>query len=214
MNIAQYIDHTILHADCRPEDIERICSEAVAHHFKAVCIPPYYVKKASLELSGSPVKVATVIGFPMGYSPTASKVEEIKRALDEGVDEVDVVVNLCAIREKNWNFVQNDINTMTTAVHIKGKKIKVIFETALLDREEIIKLCEICNQTKPDFVKTSTGKNGGGATLEVVQLLREQLHPGIQLKASGGIRTKEDAQAFIEAGADRLGTSSGITLVS
>lgn len=212
--IAQYIDHTILNADCRPEDIERICAEARTHQFKAVCIPPYYVRKATQELKGSTTKVATVVGFPMGYSPTASKVEEIKRAIDEGVDEVDVVVNLCAIKEKNWSFVQNDINSMTTAVHLKGKRIKVILETALLDKEEILKLCDICNQTKPDFVKTSTGKNGGGATLEVVQLLREQLDPVIQLKASGGIRTKEDARAFIAAGANRLGTSSGVALIS
>ncbi len=214
MDIAQYIDHTILSADCRPEDIERICTEADTHHFKAVCIPPYYVKKAVQQLEKSTTMVATVIGFPMGYSPTASKVEEIKRVIDEGADEVDVVVNLCAIKEKNWNFVRNDIDTMITAVHLKGKKIKVILETALLEQDEILKLCEICNRTKPDFVKTSTGKNGGGATLEVVQLLREQLDPVIQLKASGGIRTKEDARAFIEAGADRLGTSSGIALVS
>ncbi len=214
MNIADYIDHTILNADCRPEDIQRICSEAVKYKFKAVCIPPYYVKVAVQQLKDEHPKVATVIGFPMGYSPTASKVEEIKRALDEGVDEVDVVVNLCAIKEQNWSFVQNDIDTVTTAVHLKGKSIKIIFETGLLNDDEIIKLCDICNVTKPNFVKTSTGKNGTGATLHAIELMREKLNSEIQLKASGGIRTKSDAQAFIKAGATRLGTSSGIALVS
>lgn len=213
MGIADFIDHTILNADCRPEDIQRICSEAIEHQFKAVCIPPYYVRDAVQLLKDAPVKVATVIGFPMGYSPTASKVEEIKRALDEGAQEVDVVVNLCAIKQKNWNFVHNDIDTVSTAVHIKGKIIKVILETALLSEKEILKLCEICNSARPDFVKTSTGKNGGGATLEVIHLLRANLDPAIQLKASGGIRTREDAEAFIKAGATRLGTSSGVALV-
>ncbi len=213
MNIADYIDHTVLHADCRPEDIQRICSEASTHHFKAVCIPPYYIRDAVQLLKETTVKVATVVGFPMGYSPTASKVEEIKRSIDEDADELDVVINLCAVRQGNWSFVQNDIDTVSTAVHLKGKVVKVILETALLSEEEIIKLCEICNAAQPDFVKTSTGKNGG-ATLEAVQLLRQHLNPEIQIKASGGIRTKESALAFIEAGATRLGTSAGVALIS
>ncbi len=214
MNIADYIDHTVLHADCTPEDIQRVCSEAAAHRFKAVCVPPYYVRDAVQQLKDSFVKVATVVGFPMGYSPTAAKVEEIKRAIDEDADELDVVINLCAIRQSNWNFVSNDIDTVTTAVHLKGKVVKVILETALLNEDEILKLCEICNSARPDFVKTSTGKNGGGATLEAVRLLRANLDPAIQIKASGGIRTKEAAVAFIEAGATRLGTSSSLHLIS
>ncbi len=213
MSIAHFIDHTVLKPDCSPEDIKTICSEAVIHGFKAVCIPPYFVPKAVNILEGTPVKVCTVVGFPMGYSTTASKVEEIKRALAEGADEVDVVVNVNAIKDGNWNFVSNDIDATTTAIHIRGKAIKIIFETGLLTEEEIVRLCEICNEKMPDFVKTSTGWNGG-ATSDIVKLLRENLNSSIKIKASGGIRTPDAAHELINAGALRLGTSSGVHLVS
>jgi deoxyribose-phosphate aldolase len=214
MNIASYIDHTILRADCNSEDIKRICAEAVQYKFKSVCVPPYFVKEAAGHLENSPVKVVTVIGFPMGYSTTPSKVEEIKRAIDDGAHEVDVVVNLCAIKSGNWNYVGNDIDSMTTAVHIKGKVIKVILETGLLDEAEIRRLCRLCEDSKVDFVKTSTGFNGEGANIQVLNLLKSSLSSKVKIKASGGIRTREDALRLIEAGANRIGTSSGVLIVS
>ncbi|MEL7121712.1 MAG: deoxyribose-phosphate aldolase [Bacteroidota bacterium] len=213
MNISELIDHTILTPDCSPADINRVCSEAMEHKFKAVCIPPYYVKTAANLLQDSFVKVATVIGYPMGYSATASKVEEIKRALDEGADEVDVMINLCAIKSNNWNYIANDIDTVTTAVHIKGKAVKIILETGMLSEDEIKRLCELCNKSKPDFVKTSTGLLGPGASTDAVQLLKGNLTDGIQIKASGGIRTHEQAREFVQLGATRIGSSSGVSLL-
>ena len=213
MNISSYIDHTTLKADCRLEDVQSKCKEAVEFNFKAVCIPPYFVKAAVDLLDNTPVKVATVVGFPMGYSATPAKVEEIKRAIDNGADEIDVVANICAVKGKQWNYVKNDIESMTMAVHLKGKVIKVILETGLLTDEEIEQLCQICAEIKVDFVKTSTGFNGGGATVRVVSLMRSVLPKEIKIKASGGIRTKEDAIQLIEAGASRLGSSSGVSIV-
>lgn len=214
MNLASYIDHTILKADCTAKDIKRVCDEAAQYGFAAVCVPPFYVKYAVSALEGKPVKVATVIGFPMGYTTTPSKVEEIKRALDEGADEVDAVVNLCAVKDGNWNFVTNDVDSMCTAAHMKGKSIKIILETGLLTNKEIAKLCEIALQTGVDFVKTSTGFNGQGATLEAVQLIKSLVGDKVRIKASGGIRTRWDAERFIDAGASRIGSSSSIAIVS
>ena len=212
--LAGYIDHTILKADCSKQDIQKLCSEALEYNFAAVCIPPYWVKASVLLLEKSKCKVATVIGFPMGYSATASKVEEIKRAIDEGADELDVVVNICAIKEGNWSYVTNDITTMTTAVHLKGKIIKVILETALLTTEEIQKVSEICLKARADFIKTSTGFNGGGATIDAVKTMKAVVGNKVKIKASGGIKTAKDAQSFINAGANRLGCSSGVAIVT
>ncbi len=213
MNLASFIDHTLLRPDCTLEDIQRVCREAEQHGFAAVCIPPFYVKKAADLLAETPVKVATVIGFPMGYSATPAKVEEIKRAVDDGAHEVDVVVNLCALKSGNWNYVRNDIDSVTTAVHLKGRRVKIILETGILTPEETTRVCEICLEVKPDFVKTCTGFNGGGATLEAVARLREAVTDQIKIKASGGIRTHAEALAFIEAGAARLGSSAGAALL-
>ena len=213
MDLAGVIDHTILLPDCTSEDIEALCDEAHKHKFKAVCIPPYFVREVVRKLEDSPVQVATVIGFPMGYSCTPAKVEEVKRAIEEGADEVDVVINICAVKNCNWSYVKNDIESMTMATHSRGKIIKVILETNLLNEEEINQLCEICNQSGVNFVKTSTGMNGG-ATVETVSRLRELLKEGIKIKASGGIRSREQAEALLEAGAARLGTSAGAAIVS
>lgn len=213
MNLASYIDHTILKANCTLEDIQKCCSEAITHGFAAVCVPPYYVMEANKLLHKKPPKVVTVIGFPMGYSATPAKVEEIKKAIDEGADELDAVINLCALQSANWNYLSNDINSMITAAHLKGKVIKIILETGLLDEESILRLCEIVQESKPDFVKTSTGVNGEGATEEVIRLLRANLDPSIKIKASGGIRTKEDAIKLLEAGAVRIGTSAGVAIL-
>lgn len=212
--LAGYIDHTILKADCSKEAILKVCSEALEYGFAAVCIPPYWVKSCVAILEKSKTKVATVIGFPMGYSATASKVEEIKRAIDEGADELDVVVNICAIKEGNWSYVTNDINTMVTAAHLKGKQIKVILETGLLTPAEIKKTAEICLKARADYIKTSTGFNGGGATIEAVTIMKSVAGTKMKIKASGGIRTTEEALSFIKAGANRLGCSSGVAIVT
>lgn len=213
MNIATFIDHTILRPDCTAADIKQICTEAIEHRFCTVCVPPYYVREAVKLLENTPVKVATVIGFPMGYTPTPAKVEAIKRAIDDGADELDVVLNICAVKNQHWNFVRNDIDSMTTAVHLKGKVIKVIIETGLLTEAEIRKVCELCLDIQPDFVKTSTGYNGEGASLYAVRLLRDLLGDKIRIKASGGIRDRETALQMIEAGAKRIGASSSLKIV-
>lgn len=207
------IDHTVLKPDCRSEDIKRICAEAVDFQFRAVCIPPFFVKGATNWLKDTEVKIATVIGFPLGYSATAAKVEEIKRAINDGADEFDVVVNISAIKDNQWSFVKNDIDSMTRAAHLKGKVVKVILETALLTEEEILRLCDICKEIEVDFVKTSTGYNGLGATTEIVQFLKNALPKEIKIKASGGIRNPQQAQDLINAGATRIGTTAGVAIM-
>lgn len=208
MNLSKYIDFTLLKPDCTPDNIRQLCDSARQYQFASVCIPPFFVKQASDHLADSTVKIATVVGFPMGYSATPAKVEEIKKALDDGADEIDAVINICAVKSGNWNYVRNDIDSMTTAVHLKGKSIKIIIETGLLSEEEIQKVCELALELKPDFIKTSTGIHGEGATVHVVRFLQQQLQGKIRIKASGGIRTPEDAARLIEAGAARIGTSS------
>ncbi len=208
MNLSPYIDFTLLKADATPDDIRNLCELAAKHQFASVCVPPFYVKQAVEQLADTKVKIATVVGFPMGYAATPAKVEEIKKALDDGADEVDAVINLCAVKSGNWNYVRNDMDSMTTAVHLKGKSIKLIIETGLLSEAETKKLCELALDIKPNFIKTSTGFNGEGATVQSVQLLQKFLAGKIRIKASGGIRTSEDAARLIEAGATRIGTSS------
>ena len=213
MELASLIDHTLLKADMSLNDLEQLCSEAIQHQFVAVCIPPYYVKKAAEILQDSEVNIATVCGFPMGYNCTSAKVEEAKRAIDEGASEVDMVVNVNAVKNADWNYVKNDINSVSLIVQLKGGKIKVIFETALLDDDEIIKLCEICAEVGVDFVKTSTGFNGEGANERTIRLMRDHLPSNVHIKASGGIRNREDAMKMVEAGADRIGASRSIEII-
>ena len=212
MNIASYIDHTVLKINTSKEDIERICQEAQQYQFAAVCVPPFFVKKAAQLLQNSKTKVATVIGFPLGYSSTPAKIEEIKRAIDDGADEIDAVINICALKSQNWNYLRNDIDSMTTATHLKGKQIKLILETGLLSEKEIEQLCEMALDIKPNYLKTSTGFNGVGAELEKVRLIKRLVGSSIAIKASGGIRNLHDALAFVEAGAKRIGTSSGVII--
>lgn len=212
-DLAHLIDHTLLKSDCSSKDIEQLCQEAIKYQFAAVCVPPFFVKKAVQCLKEHSVKIATVVGFPMGYSCTPAKVEEVKRAVIEGADEIDVVVNICAIKENNWSYVQNDINSMTTAAQMRGRIIKVIFETSLLSPTEIKKLCQICNDIGVNYVKTSTGFNNSTATASAVSLMRKHLHKDIKIKASGGIRDKATAEQMIAAGADRLGCSASIKII-
>jgi len=213
MQLADKIDHTLLKPDCTLKDIEGVCGEAVSHHFHSVCIPPFFVKEAAQLLEETGVKVATVVGFPMGYATTPAKVEEIKRAIDDGADEIDAVVNICAVKSGNWNYVRNDIDSMTRIAHLRGKIIKVILETGIMTEEELENLCRICTDTEVDFVKTSTGILAAGATAEVVARLRAQLPASIRIKASGGIRSNQDAVRLLEAGADRLGTSASVQII-
>ncbi|MEM7105319.1 MAG: deoxyribose-phosphate aldolase [Bacteroidota bacterium] len=213
MELASYIDHTILKADCTLKQIETLCKEAKSNSFAAVCVPPYYVKDAVRLLEESGVKVATVVGFPMGYAHTPAKVEEVKRAVDEGADEIDVVVNICAIKNGNWSYVKNDIESMTMAAHLRGKIVKIILETGLLKRTEIAEICRLCNEVGVDFVKTSTGLNGSGASVDIVRFLKKNLNNSVKICASGGIRDAAKAGKLVDAGAARLGSSSGLKLI-
>lgn len=214
MELKKYIEHTILKADTSKKDIIKLCQEAIANDFFGVCVPPYFVKTAQEALKDSKVKIVTVIGFPLGYSSTPSKVEEVKRALDEGAEEIDMVINIAALKDKDYVYVANDINSLTTLVHIKGCKIKVIIETALLTEEEKLKALEICEASNVDFVKTSTGFAQAGAQVADIELMRKTLSKKIKIKASGGIKTKEQALALIKAGADRIGASSSVEIVA
>ncbi len=213
MNLASYIDHTILKPETTFQEVKRICQEAIDHNFAAVCIPPYYTKKVSEILEDKSVKLATVVGFPFAFAGTPSKVDEIKRALEAGADEIDAVVHLNALKNGDWNYVRNDIDSVARAVHMRGKTIKIIFETGLLTEDEILRLCDICNKVEVDYVKTSTGYIAGGATAEMVAFMKANVSSNIKVKASGGIRSKEAALSMVEAGASRLGTSSGLKLV-
>ena len=207
------IEQTILKADTTILDVEKLCNEAIQHHFFGVCIPPYFVKYAKNILQKSEVKIVTVVGFPLGYNTTPAKVEEARKALDQGADEIDMVINIAALKNGDFKFVKNDIQTVATLVQLKNKKIKVIIETALLTEEEKIKICQICAEIGVDFVKTSTGFSTSGAKVEDIILMRNVLPEKIKIKASGGIKTKEQAIDLINAGADRLGTSSGPQLI-
>ena len=212
MEIHKIIEHTILKPDTTIEDVRRHCEEALQFNFYGVCVPPYFVKDAARFLNEQS-KVITVVGFPMGYSTIPSKVEEIKRALDEEADEIDIVVNICAIKSGNWNYVKNEINSTIRAVSMKGKIMKLIIETGFLTKDEMLQVIGIAEQEDVHFIKTSTGYNTDGATVEVVKFLRENLNPKMKIKASGGIKSLEMVESLVEAGADRVGTSNGVTIM-
>lgn len=213
MKLNSKIEHTILKADTSFQEIERLCKEAIKHEFVGVCVPPYFVKDAYILLKKSNIKVVTVAGFPLGYNTTPAKVEEARKAIDEGAEEIDMVMNVTALKKGDINFVTNDIQSVATLVQLKGCKLKVIIETAILSKQEKIKACEICAKVGVDFVKTSTGFAASGAKVEDIELMRRELPKKIMIKASGGIKTKEQALALVNAGADRLGTSSGPALI-
>lgn len=214
MELKQYIEHTTLKADTSLNAIKKLCKEAIDNEFVGVCVPPYFVKDAKALLKNTTVKLVTVVGFPLGYSTTPSKVEEVKKAIDEGADEIDMVINITALKNKDYAYVSNDISSLATLVHLKGAILKVIIETALLTQKEKVKILEICDEIGVDYVKTSTGFAKEGAKVEDIELMRSKLSDKIKIKASGGIKTKEQAIALIKAGADRLGASSGVKLVS
>lgn len=213
MNIAKYIDHTILKPTTLISDIESLCSEAKQYGFAAVCVPPNFVKKAKELTVGSGVKVATVIGFPFGYSAVEAKIAEILLAIVDGVDELDVVINISAIKNGDWMYLADEINHIMPIIRSKNKVIKIIIESGILTDEEIIKCCEIYGIAGIDYLKTSTGYAEKGATVGAVKLFRLHLPANIQIKASGGIRDYAFAKQLVDAGATRLGCSAGVAIV-
>ena len=213
MNIAEYIDHTVLKPTTTVKDVEKLCEEAAQYQFAAVCVPPLFVKKAKEFLSGSSTKVATVIGFPFGYSAIEAKVAEVILAIIDGADELDVVINISAIKNNDWQFLANEINAILPIIKNKNKVIKVIIESGILTDEEIIKCCDLYGAAGVDFMKTSTGYAEKGASVEAVKLMRKHLADNVLIKASGGIKNFVFAKQLIEAGSNRLGCSSSITII-
>ncbi len=207
------IEHTLLKPDCTAADINKLCEEAIEYEFFGVCVPPYYVQLANKKLEETSVKLVTVVGFPLGYSGTRSKVDEAKKAMEDGAQEIDMVVNMAAIKSGDMTYVRNDISSVLTMVHLLNGKLKVIIETALMSDERIVELCELCAELEVDFVKTSTGFNGAGATVAHVELMRSALPKKIGIKASGGIKEPSFAKELVAAGANRIGTSSGPNLL-
>lgn len=212
MKKSKYIDHTILKQNAIKADIVQLCKEAAENNFASVCINPYWIPVAKEILNGTGVDVCTVIGFPLGTNATATKVFETKQAILDGATEIDMVINVGALKDKDYDAVYEDIKAVVDVAN--GTLVKVIIETCLLTDEEKVKACELSLKAKANFVKTSTGFSTGGATKEDVALMRKTVGENMGVKASGGVRTPEDFEAMIAAGATRIGTSSGIKLIN
>ena len=212
MELNSYIDHTNLNNTATLKDIEKLCNEAMQYHFASVCVHPYYVSLASKLLKDSSVAVCTVIGFPQGMNTKEVKVFEAINAVENGADEIDMVINIAALKNKDYDYVKEEIEEIRDS--IDGKVLKVIIETCLLDEEEIIKMTEICNETFVNFIKTSTGFSKYGARVEDVELINKHKNEVLEIKASGGIRTLADAEAMIAAGATRIGASKGVEIMN
>lgn len=212
MNLEKYFDHTILSPDATKESVRKICDEAKEYNFFSVCVNPYYVAFVKDALEGTEVKVTSVIGFPLGSSTTTIKAAEARDAIKNGADEIDMVLNISALKNKAFDYVLNDIKKVKEACgdHL----LKVIIETCLLDDEEKIKACQLAKDAGADYVKTSTGFSTGGATVEDVKLMRQTVGEDLGVKASGGIRNKEKAQKMIDAGATRIGASSSVKIMN
>jgi deoxyribose-phosphate aldolase len=231
INISSYIDHTVLKPTTTHIDVKKICEEAIQYSFAAICIPPTLLSVGRRELQialedsimpkddhcveRSPLqKVVTVIGFPFGYSVPKAKLAETERALADGADELDVVLNLIAIKDNDWAFLEEEMRPIADTIHAYGKTIKVIIESGILSDEEIIRCCTLYGNMGVDFIKTSTGYAEKGATIEAVRLMRQHLPADIKIKASGGIKTYAFARQLIDAGADRLGCSASVQIVT
>jgi deoxyribose-phosphate aldolase len=214
LNINEYIDHTLLKAQTTEADIISLCEEAVEHGFAAVCIPPYYIKTARNILKDGKVNLATVVGFPLGYEHIGTKVDSIKRCIEQGADEIDAVINIAAVKNHKWVEVESEIDSLTTACRIKNKTIKVIIEAALLSNKELDKVLDICSSKNATYIKTSTGYQVPEDQLKLISYLRTRLPESIKIKASGGIRDLASAKALILAGANRLGTSSALKILN
>lgn len=207
-----WIDHTLLKADATPDQIRKICQEALQYQFASVCVNPVYTPLVAEMLSGSQVKTCGVIGFPLGATPATSKVLETLGSLAAGASEIDMVIHIGALKSRAYGQVLNEIRSVVQAAHNQGAIVKVILETALLDKQEKIIGCLLSQEAGADFVKTSTGFGPGNATVEDVDLMYRVVGPEVKVKASGGIRSLETAVAMIKAGATRLGTSSGVQI--
>ena len=214
INLSKYIDHTLLKPTATEMDFRKLCEEIYQNNFYSACVPPFYVGFVKELLKYSNAKVCTVIGFPLGFQSTSTKIAEAQKALTDGADELDMVMNINAFKSMAYETVKQEIMTLAEIAHEKNALLKVIIETAYLDNFDIRIACEICEEAGADFVKTSTGFATKGAVIEQVKLIREVLPSNIQIKASGGIQTYEQALTFIEAGATRLGTSSGVAIVN
>lgn len=212
MEINKYIDHTNLKANATKKDIEKLCDEAIKYKFASVCVNPYYVSLANELLIRSDVMVCTVIGFPLGQNTTAVKEYEAIQAVEEGADEIDMVINIAALKDKNYDYVKKEIETIRDS--IEGTTLKVIIETCYLTEEEIIKMTEICNETYVNFIKTSTGFGTNGAKLSDIELMNKHKMDYLEIKASGGIKNYKEACEFIEKGATRIGTSNGVSIMN
>ncbi len=206
MDINNYIDYTNLKAIATREDIKKLCDEAMQYHFASVCVNPCYVELASELLEGTNVNVCTVIGFPLGANMLAVKEYEAISAVELGADEIDMVINVGALKDKDYDYIKEEIETIRDS--IGGKTLKVIIETCYLTEAEIRKMVEICNDTFVNFIKTSTGFGTRGASLEDIEIINKYKNKALEIKASGGIKTYDDAINFIEAGVSRIGTSS------
>lgn len=208
--ILGHIDHTLLKAFSTWDQIKALCDDAVEYKTASVCIPPSFVKRAK-ETYGDALNVCTVIGFPLGYNTTAVKAFEVKEAIREGASEVDMVINIGALKDKDYDYVKNEIAELKKAAgdHI----LKVIVETCYLTEEEKVKVCELVTNAGADYIKTSTGFGTGGATIEDINLFKAHIGPSVKMKASGGVKTVEDLEMFLDAGCERIGTSSAIGLL-
>lgn len=211
MNYNKMIDHTVLKADTPLETVKKICDEAMEYGFASVCINPCHVAYCADYLKDSDVNVCTVIGFPLGANTSAVKAFETKDAIANGADEIDMVMNIGALKDKNYDLVRDDVKAVVEAAN--GTLVKVILETCLLTEDEIKKACELCVEAKADYVKTSTGFSTRGATIEDVRIMKEAVHGKAKVKAAGGVRTPEDMVKIVAAGANRIGTSAGCSLV-
>jgi deoxyribose-phosphate aldolase len=214
LDLAKYIDHTALKPDTTAEAIDQLCEEAAQYHFASVCVNPAWVKRSSTNLRGTDVKVCTVIGFPLGANTAEIKAMEARRAIRDGAREVDMVVNVGALKSGDHETVLTDIEKVVDSAHEAGVIVKVILETSLLTDEEKVIASALAKRAKADYVKTSTGFGGGGATVYDVALMRETVGPDMGVKASGGVRTKSDVEDMIAAGATRIGASAGVQIVS
>ncbi len=214
MNVAKYIDHTLLKPEADKKSVEKLCGEALEHGFYSVCLNGSRVKYAADLLDPSDVKVCAVIGFPLGACTTKNKACEARDVIENGADEIDMVMNIGKFKDGNYDYVMNDIENIVKIAHSSDIIVKVILETCLLNNEEIIKACELCVKVGADFVKTSTGFNKEGATLEAVAIMKKAVGERAKVKAAGGVRNYQTAIDFINAGADRLGCSSSVAIVS
>jgi deoxyribose-phosphate aldolase len=215
MDLSPIIEHTALKADTTLEDIKNLCREAQQHGLGGICIPPHFVKDAHRMLGEERrIRIVTVVGFPMGYTSLAAKSEEIRRALEQGADDIDAVINIAAVKSGSWEYVNQEIAGIALATHMRGKTLKLILECGLLTNDEIRQICAKALEHKVKWLETSTGFLGHNTSPDMVKNLKALAGPNFKIKASGGIKTAAEAKAMVDAGADRIGTSAGLEILN